>query len=239
MSGHSKWSTIKRQKGTTDIKRGMLFSKLSRAISLAAREGASPDTNFKLRITIEKARSANMPKENIERAIARSSGGESVEEVVYEGYGPGGIAVVVEAVSDNKNRTAQGIKNIFERGGGKLASPGAVSYQFEKTGQLLVKKTGDFQSQMLALIDAGVEDISETEDGIEVYIKPEQVGLVRDKINGLGFTVESIEIVMQPKTLVALQDEGEIKRAITLLENLQAHDDVQEVFSNLDIIKND
>lgn len=235
MSGHSKWSTIRRQKETVDLRRGLLFSKLARSITIVAREGTNPDTNFKLRLAVEKARAANMPKENIERAIRAAGGKLAVQEVQYEGYGPGGVAVVVRSVTDNKNRTAQEIKNLFERGGGRLGGPGSVAFQFELVGQFVVQKTASPDEQMLTLIDAGVEDIDETEDGIEAYVKPNELSAVQDKITNLGFTVTSSEMALRPKTLATISDPQEAKRAISFLQSLQSHDDVQAVFANLNI----
>lgn len=235
MSGHSKWSTIKRQKESTDIKRGLLFSKLARAITIAAREGVNPDANFKLRLAIDRARAANMPKDNIERAITRAVGGAAVEEVTYEGYGPSGVAVVVQAVTDNKNRTAQEIKNLFERGGGRLGNPGSVSYQFEELGQLLVQKTSSPEEQMLALIDAGVEDLEETPDGIEIFVNTRELSSLREKINELGFEVVSSELVLRPKNLITINNPSGAQKVISFLENIQAHDDVQNVWANIDI----
>ncbi len=235
MSGHSKWSTIKRQKESTDIKRGLLFSKLARAITIAGKVGVNPDANFKLRLAIDRARAANMPKDNIERAITRAVGGAGVEEATYEGYGPSGVAVVVQAVTDNKNRTAQEVKNLFERGGGRLGNPGSVSYQFEELGQLVVQKTNSPQEQMLALIDAGVEDLEETPDGIEIFVNTRELSSLREKINELGFDVASLELVLRPKNLVTINNPSEAQKVVSFLENIQAHDDVQNVWANIDI----
>ena len=235
MSGHSKWSTIKRQKESTDIKRGLLFSKLARAITIAGKVGVNPDANFKLRLAIDRARAANMPKDNIERAITKAVGGAAVEEVTYEGYGPSGVAVVVQAVTDNKNRTAQEIKNLFERGGGRLGNPGSVSYQFEELGQLLVQKTSSPEEQMLALIDAGVEDLEETPDGIEIFVNTRELSSLREKINELGFGVVSSEFVLRPKNLITINNQSGAQKVVSFLENIQAHDDVQNVWANIDI----
>lgn len=236
MSGHSKWATIHRQKEVKDAKRGNLFSKLARAITLAAREGGgNPDGNIKLRVAIDKARESNMPKDNIERAIHLAQGGGALEEVFYEGFGPGGIAVIVEAATDNRNRTGQEIKNIFERGGGSLAGPGAVLFNFENKGLLVVKKALDVEGQMLALIDAGVEDVEETPDGIEVYTQPDKLAEVRGKIEELGYEVITSELYMKPKNLITLTDKRDASRALAFLESLEEHDDVQRVFANLDV----
>ncbi|MBI4059312.1 YebC/PmpR family DNA-binding transcriptional regulator [Candidatus Microgenomates bacterium] len=234
MSGHSKWATIHRQKESKDAKRGLIFTKLGRAITIAARSGPDPDANFKLRLAIDKARVANMPKENIERAISRSQSGIAVEETTYEGFGPQGVAVIVQAVTDNKNRTSQEIKNLFERNGGRMAGPGSVSYQFEQVGQLIVKKNDNAEEQMLSLIDARVEDMEESADGIEIYTKPAELNNTREKIAGLGFGVVSAELTMKPLNLVSLGSD-EAQKVVSFLETLQNHDDVQAVYANLDI----
>lgn len=240
MSGHSKWATIHRSKEVKDAKRGNLFSKLGRAISIAVKAGGGPDpsSNFKLRVAIEKARAADMPKDNIERAISRAAEAGALEEVNYEGFGPGGIGVIVEVATDNKNRTSQEIKNAFERGGGSLAGPGAVSFNFEQKGFLLVKKTDKPDEQMLALIEAGVEDVEETEDGIEVYTVPSKLAEVRNDLEGKGFEIVSMELYMAPNSLVTVSDPDVAKRAMSFLEGLEEGEDVQKVYSNLDVPEN-
>lgn len=238
MSGHSKWSTIKRQKEANDAKRGQLFSKLTRGISLAAKQGGpNPDSNITLRAVIDKARQFNMPKENIQRAIEKGSGGGagSVENVVYEGYGPGGVAIIVEAATDNKNRTAQEIKSVFERGGGSLASPGSVSFQFEKAGQILVEKNDKPDEQALGLMDiSGVEDVEIVGDGVEVDTRAGEIFKVKEQIDGAGMTVRSAELIFKPKVLVQVSDSTSGQRAIRLLEALDEHEDVQRVWANID-----
>jgi YebC/PmpR family DNA-binding regulatory protein len=237
MSGHSHYAQIHRQKGLNDAKKGNLFSKLARAISIAVKDGgASPDSNLKLRVAIEKAREASMPKENVERAIAKGSGGgEDLTEVVYEGFGPFGVAVMVEAATDNKNRTAQEIKNIFERAGGSLAGPGAVSFNFESKGFMLIKKSSDVESQMLQLIDAGVEDVLETEDGIEVYVAPEKLGQVHKTLGDKGFEILQTELQMKPKNPQIVENPVEVEKVIKFLDDLEDQEDVQKVFTNLDV----
>lgn len=235
MSGHSHFATIKRQKEAKDAAKGNVFSKMARAIMIAAKGGADPDMNFRLRFEMDKARSVGMPKENIERAIARATTeAANLEEISYEGFGPGGIAVIVQVASDNKNRTAQEMKNIFERGGGSLAGPGSVSYNFDSKGLLLVKKTSDPDSQMLSLIDAGAEDIIESEDGLEVYVAPEKLGEIHEKFTTLGFEVVSAEQVMKPKNLQTVNDKDMAQKAAKFIEDLEDNDDVQRVFTNLD-----
>lgn len=233
MSGHSKWATIHRQKEANDSARGQVFSKLARAITIAAKTGGGPDpdTNFKLRVLIEKARASNMPKDNIERAISKASGGEVLDEVTYEGFGPGGIGIIVEAGTDNRNRTGNEIKNIFDKGGGKFAGPGAVSFNFEPKGQILVEKKGAEDEQMLSLIDLGAEDVEFTDDGVEVYTSPATLFEVQKKIADSGFNVKSTEMVQKPKMYQEI-DENDSEKAGKLLTNLNAHDDVQKVYTN-------
>ena len=235
MSGHSKWATIHRQKEINDSARGQVFSKLARAITIAAKTGGGPDpdTNFKLRVLIDKARSANMPKENIERAISKASGAEVMDEVTYEGFGPGGIGIIVEAGTDNRNRTGAEIKNIFERGGGKFAGPGAVSFNFEPKGQILVEKKGTEDEQMLTLIDLGADDLEFTDDGVEVYTSPTNLFEIQKKLIDAGFSVKSTEMIQKPKMYQELPSQDEVEKAIKLLTQLNAHDDVQKVYTNL------
>lgn len=237
MSGHSHYATIHRQKEIKDAQKGKVFSKLAREITIAAKTGGNsdPNFNFKLRIIIDKARAANMPKTNIERAISNAATSANLDEVNYEGFGPGGIGVIVQAATDNHNRTAQEIKGLFERAGGSMAGPGAVSFNFENKGLLLIEKTSDPESQMLTLIDLGVDDVQDTDDGIEVYTAPDKLSEIRDKVEQAGFTVKSAELFMKPKTLVTISDPGEAQKAIDFLDNIDEHDDVQKVFSNLDV----
>jgi YebC/PmpR family DNA-binding regulatory protein len=238
MSGHSHWATIKRQKEAADKQRGQIFSKLSRAITVAARQGADPETNFKLRLAIEKAKEYNLPKENILRAIRRGSGqeeGEKWEEITFEGYGPEGIGVIVETVTDNRNRTTAEIKNIFERGGGNLAGPGAVSYLFRKTGLITVKKEENLDEQILKLIDLGAEDVEEATDAIEVYTSPENLKDIEEKIKNSSFEVKSAEIIMKPVTPVVISDPQKAQKVLRFMDNLENHDDVQKIYANFDI----
>lgn len=238
MSGHSKWSTIKRQKEATDIKRGKIFSKLAKAITIAAREGSDPESNFKLRLEIERAKEANMPKENIERAIAKARGeGEEgqLEEIIYEGYGPEGVAVIVEAATDNRNRTTAEVKNIFERGGGSLGGPGAVSYQFKPMGLITVKKSDNPNEQILKIIDLGVEDVEEASDALEVYTQSKGLGQVREKLIENGFEVLSAELVQQAKNEVFINQPQKATRVLKFMDNFQEHDDIQRAFANFNI----
>jgi YebC/PmpR family DNA-binding regulatory protein len=236
MSGHSHYATIKRQKGANDAARGNLFSKLARAIMIAAKSGPDPDMNFKLRFEMDKAREANMPKENIERAIAKATTeAANLEEITYEGFGPAGIGVMVEVASDNKNRTAQEIKNVFERGGGTLAGPNAVAFNFEHKGFMAVKKSADPDAQMLTLIDAGAEDITDGEGEFEIYVASDQLAQIHKKITDAGFQVTSAELVMKPKNFQEITDADTAAKAIKFIEGLEEMEDVQNVFTNLDI----
>lgn len=236
MSGHSHYATIKRQKAANDAAKGNVFSKMARAIMLAAKGGADPDMNYKLRFEMDKAREVGMPKENIERAIARATTeAANLEEIGYEGFGPGGIAVIVEAATDNKNRTAQEMKNVFERGGGSLGGPGSVSYNFDSKGFMLIKKSNDVDAEMLSLIDLGAEDIVDSSDGLEVYVAPERLGEMHKDLTAKGYEVLSAELQMKPKNLVAVTDVSEAGRAIKFLDSFEELEDVQKVFSNIDI----
>lgn len=236
MSGHSKWSTIKRKKGATDAARGKLFSKLTRAIAIAIKSGggANPDTNYQLRMAIDAAKSANMPKSNIERALSKSQGLDFVE-ALYEGFTPGGAGVLIQVATDNKNRTAQELKSIFERGGGQFASPGAVSFNFNRKGMLLIKKAENTEKQMLEIIDTGVEDVEEAGDEIEVYAPVRSLSDIKNRIEEKGYVVVSTNLVQTPNSTVTISDPKTAKKALRLLEILEDHDDVQEVFSNLDV----
>ena len=241
MSGHSKWSSIKHKKGAADARRGKLFSKLSRAIIVAAKEGGGdPDNNLALQNAIEKARSYSMPKDNIERAIAKGSGdgadAASFETVVYEGYGPEGVAVIVEALTDNRNRTASDVRHLFSKHGGNLGATGAVAWQFERRGVILVAADGaDEDELVLVAADAGADDVELDADAFVVSSPPEQLAAVRAALEGADFNVESAELSMVPKTTVAVTDESTAKRIVRLVEGLEDNDDVQDVYANFDI----
>ena len=237
MSGHSHYATIKRQKESNDAAKGKIFSKMARIIAIAAKTGggADPESNYKLRMAIEQARAQNMPKVNIDRAIQKAQGGGDLTEVTYEGYGPDGIAILVDAATDNRNRTAQEIKNIFERVGGSLAGPGSVSYNFDSKGVIVVKKETDTEEQMLRLIDMGVEDLEETRDAIEVYTAPDKAGEIRDQLRDNGFEVLSFNLVKKPKTYVMVDNPQKATKVMNFLESLDEHEDVQGVYSNFDI----
>jgi YebC/PmpR family DNA-binding regulatory protein len=241
MSGHSKWSSIKHKKGAADAKRGKLFSKLTRAIIVAAREGGGdPSGNLALQNAIEKARSYSMPKDNIDRAIAKGSGADSdtsaFETVVYEGYGPSGVAVIVEALTDNRNRTASDVRHTFAKNDGNLGGSGAVAWLFERRGVVLVPAGGvDEDELMLAAADAGADDVSVDGSSYQVLTAPEQLGTVREALEAAGFTIESSELTMLPKTTVEVADEGDAKKVLRLMDQLEDNDDVQDVFANFDI----
>jgi YebC/PmpR family DNA-binding regulatory protein len=239
MSGHSKWSTIKRQKGANDAKRGALFTKVAREIIVAAKMGGGdPDANYRLRLAIDKARSVNMPMDNIKRAIERATGGgEGIEfeEILYEGYGPGGIAVLVETQTDNKNRTAAEVRSVFTKAGGQLAGAGAVAWQFEQRGLIAVARAGvDADEVALVAIDAGADDIDTESDPIEVYTSPHDLQQVRTDIEAAGVKVESAEIAMIAKNTIEL-DASKARQALRLLESLEDLEDTQRVTANFDI----
>ena len=242
MSGHSKWSTIKRQKGANDAKRGALFTKVSREISVAARQGgADPDSNYRLRLAVEKARRPpiNMPADNIKRAIDRATGsgeGEQYEEIVYEGYGPGGVAVLVEAQTDNRNRTAADVRSIFTKAGGQLAGSGAVAWQFEPRGLIVVPRDGvDPDDVALAAIDAGAADVeTDDEDAISIYTEPGDLEAVRQALESGGVAIDSAESTMVAKQTVEL-DSARARQALRLVELLEDLDDVSRVSANFDI----
>ena len=241
MSGHSKWSSIKHKKGAADSKRGQLFSKLSRAIIVAAKEGGpDPAANLALQNAIEKARSYSMPKENIERAIAKASGADadaaSFETVVYEGYGPEGVAVLVEAVTDNRNRTASEVRHAFTKHGGNLGTTGAVAWQFERRGVVVVPADGtDEDAIILAAADAGADDVERDGSSFVVTSAPDSLSGVRQALEGAGLTVESVELAMVAKSTVAVSDESTARRIIGLVEGLEDTEDVQDVYANFDI----
>lgn len=245
MSGHSKWSQIKRQKGVTDAKRGQAFTKLGNAITIAVRQGGGitdPNSNFKLRLMMEKAREANMPKENIQRAIDRAAGkgqGAQLEEVVFEGFGPSGVGILVEAVTDNRLRTLASVKNIFDRGGGTLGSSGSVSYLFNLLGVIFLPKKQQKEMSaddlLLLAIESGAEEVEETDDGYEIYTKPNELHKVKEELLGKGLLVESAELTMKPSSLINVEAEDATK-IIEFLEKLEDLDDVQKVYSNANFV---
>lgn len=239
MSGHSKWAQIKRQKGANDAKRGQIFTKFGREIMVAARQGGpDPEANFRLRLAIQRAREQNMPMENIDRAIKRATGGAdgaTLEEITYEGYGPSGVAVYVEAMTDNRNRTVADVRNVFTRAGGSLGEAGCVSWLFDAKGVISVEpgKT-DPDEIALTAIDAGADDVKMEDDYIEVYTQPQDLETVRKSVEESGVKVSSAEISMIPKTTVSLE-EKESLQTLRLMDRLEDLDDIQRVFTNADI----
>jgi YebC/PmpR family DNA-binding regulatory protein len=239
MSGHSKWSTIKRQKGVNDSKRSAMFTKVAREIAVAARAGGGdPDANYRLRLAMDKARSINMPAENIKRAIEKATGGgEDVqyEEIVYEGYGPGGVAVLVEAATDNRNRTAAEVRSIFAKTGGQLAGSGAVAWQFEASGLITVPRDGSDPDEVaLAAIDAGAVDVDTESDPIEIYTRPADLEGVRTALEAAGVNVDGAESAMLAKQTVSLETD-QVRKAMRMVDLLEDLDDVQRVTTNVDI----
>ena len=242
MSGHSKWSSIKHKKGAADAKRGKLFSKLSRAIIVAAREGGpDPDSNATLATAIQKARDSSMPKDNIERAVARGGGAggdgdAAYETVTYEGYGPGGVAVFVEALTDNRNRTAAEVRHLFAKNDGNLGTSGAVAWLFERKGVVIVSaETVDEDDLMLAAADGGAEDVAVDGSSLQVTAAPDDLAAVRAALEAAGIAFDSAELTMLPKTSVAIEDEGTAKKLLRLMDALEENDDVQAVYANFDI----
>jgi len=241
MSGHSKWSTIKRQKGANDAKRGKLFTKLSLAITLAVKDGggiSDPTSNPRLRLAIDAAKSANMPKDNIDRAIQRAVGkqGSEVTEVVYEGFGPGGFSVIVGAVTDNKQRTTPLVKSVFEKNGGTLGTPGSVAYQFEQKGQVIIAKNNySLDDIYLLAADSGAEDVEDAGKEVIVYTSTQELGRVRDNLIAQGLTVTGAELIRKPTVRTQISDPTVAQKALAFLEQIEDLDDVQNVYANFDI----
>jgi YebC/PmpR family DNA-binding regulatory protein len=241
MSGHSKWSSIKHKKGAADARRGQLFSKLARGIIVAAREGGpDPAGNLALQNAIEKAREASMPKDNIERAIARGAGatgdGEAYEHVTYEGYGPAGVAILVEALTDNRNRTAADVRHIFGKNDGNLGTTGAVAWQFERMGVILCDADRvDEDELMLTAADAGADDVALDGSTLQVTTAPEDLAAVRTALENAGIPYDSAELTMVPKSTVKVEDESAAKKLLRLVDALEDSDDVQGVYANFDI----
>lgn len=241
MSGHSKWSTIKRQKATTDAKRGQVFTKIASAITIATREGGGTDpaSNFKLRLAIDQARAANMPKDNIERAIDRGlgrSGGVQFESVIYEGYAPGKVALIIEAATDNKNRTTPEVRGVLEKNGGILASLGAVSWMFEDSGLIIVQKDGKSFDEIFELaVEASAEDVEDTRDLVEVFTKPNDIDRVKTLLTEERLVVKSAELFKKPTTTVKVDDVDTAGKVLKLIDRLEELDDVVKVYANFDI----
>jgi YebC/PmpR family DNA-binding regulatory protein len=239
MSGHSKWSSIKHRKGAADAKRGKLFTKLARAITVAAREGGGdPDANPTLATAVQKARDYSMPKDNIQRAIDRGTGeggaADAIERVVYEGYGPGGAAILVEVLTDNRNRTGSDVRHAFEKHGGSLGEPGSVAWQFEQRGVVLVDGDRYEEDDLLPAIDAGAEDVEMDDDVLKATSAPGSLSAVREALESAGVEIQSAELTMEPKSVVEV-GEGEAGQLLRLLDALDDHDDVGEVHANFDV----
>jgi YebC/PmpR family DNA-binding regulatory protein len=239
MSGHSKWHSIKHKKAVVDARRGQQFTKLARAITVAAREGGGdPDGNPALVLAIQKARDASMPKDNIERAIAKGTGegvdADQIENVAYEGYGPGGVALLIEALTDNRNRTGADVRHLLSKHGGNLGEPGSVSYLFDKSGVIVVDASRYGEDDLMAAIDAGAEDISLDDDVYEVITEPAALARVRDALREAGVEIESADVTQRPKSRVPV-GEGDAARLIKLIDALEESDDVNAVHANFDV----
>jgi YebC/PmpR family DNA-binding regulatory protein len=239
MSGHSKWSTIKRQKGANDAKRGALFTKVGREIAIAVRAGGpDPETNYRLRLVVDKARTVNMPADNIKRAIDRAAGGDKadeIEEIVYEGYGPGGVAILVETATDNRNRTAAAVRSIFAKSGGQLAGAGSVAWQFEPRGVVsVVRDGGDPDEIALLSIDAGAVDVDTESDPLEIATEPADLLGVRTALEAAGVKIDSAEMTMQATTPIEI-DVSKARQNLRLIEALEDNDDVQRVTANFEL----
>lgn len=239
MSGHSKWASIKHKKALVDAKRGKVFTKLIRELTVAARAGGgNPDNNPRLRVAIESARAANMPSDNIERAVKKGTGGlegQSIEEVVYEGYGPGGVALYVQCLSDNKNRTASEIRNIFGKKGGNMAGAGSVAWLFEKKGLIVVDGAQVTEDQVLGIVlDAGAEDMKQEGDAFVVTTGPQELEAIRQALLAQKVSVRSADITMIPKSQAPVGP-AEAKAVLALIDALEEHDDVQNVYANFEI----
>jgi YebC/PmpR family DNA-binding regulatory protein len=247
MSGHSKWSTIKRAKGAADIKRGLTFTKIANAISICARVGGNgnPDSNPRLRMVLESARKVNMPKENIQRAIDRGLGklpGQTLEEVLYEGFGPGKAAFLIEGVTDNKLRTNQEVKHLFERAGGVLGGSGSTAYMFDKVGEIRAQsKGGSSEEEMLTLIDLGAGDVEEYRDPLTdkqaylIYVESPELNTMSTKVTQAGFEIEESEIVYKPNIISEIKESDLAEKVMNFTEKLEEMDDIQKVWTNFEI----
>ncbi|HEX2023282.1 MAG TPA: YebC/PmpR family DNA-binding transcriptional regulator [Acidimicrobiales bacterium] len=239
MSGHSKWATIKHRKGAADKARGKLFAKLIRQVEVAAREGGGdPESNATLRTMFQKARDASVPSDTIDRAIKRGTGeleGVRYEAVTYEGYAPCGVAVFVECLTDNRNRTGAEVRSIFSKNGGSTAEPGAVAWQFNRKGMIVARKTGDDDEFMLAALEAGAEDMDDQGDTWQVTTGPSELTRVRAGLEAAGIVVESADLSLIPTTTVPLESEADARKVLRLIDLLEEHDDVQAVYANFDV----
>jgi YebC/PmpR family DNA-binding regulatory protein len=239
MSGHSKWATIKHKKGAADAKRGKLFAKLIRQVEVAARQGGGdPESNPTLRTMFQKARDSSVPLDTIQRAVKRGTGeleGVIYEQITYEGYAPHGVAVLVEVLTDNRNRTGPELRTIFNRAGGSMAEPGAVAWQFDRKGSIIVDRAADEEELMLAALDAGAEDIADDGEAWRITTPPSDLHVVRTALEEAGFAVESSDQVMVAANLVPLDSAGDARSVLNLIDTLEDNDDVQAVHANFDI----
>lgn len=240
MSGHSKWSTIKRQKGANDAKRGAIFTKLGNQLAVAARSGTDPASNSALAMVIEKAKSANMPMANIQRSIQRAADKDAaqLEEVMYEGYGPGGVAILIECATDNKNRTYPEVRLAFSKNGGNMAEPGSVAFQFDRKGVIRVKGAGD--DVELAAIEAGAEDVFEEEESGEtvVHTAPGELAKVRENLKVAGVEIVDAELTFVPNNTILIEDKETARKVVNLMNALEDLDDVTNTHTNFDIAEN-
>lgn len=238
MSGHSKWSSIKHKKGAADKKRGAMFTKLAKAIQIAARDGADVKGNAALALAVQKAKDASMPKDNIERAIAKGAGldkdAAEIEEVLYEGYAPAGVALLIHCYTDNRNRTGADVRSILNKSGGSLGEPGSVAYNFEKKGSIIVSASAASEDDLMVAIDAGAEDIVEDDDVFEVVTEPSDLVAVREAIESAGIAIENADVQQRPKARVMVADEDAAK-VFRVIEALEDNDDVNEVAANFDV----
>lgn len=237
MAGHSKWATIKRAKGVNDAKRGAVFTKIGNQIAIAARGGTDPSMNPSLAMVIEKAKAANMPMANIQRAIDRvkDKNAAQLEEIVYEGYGPGGIAVLVEAATDNKNRTYPEVRHAFSKNGGNIAEPGSVAFQFARKGQITVTFEGDADEVLLLALDAGADDAQEAEGKLFVYTDPKSLHAVRQQLAASGLTVEAAELIYEAQNTINIDDADTARKVMKLMDALDDLDDVVATHANFDL----
>lgn len=243
MSGHSKWSQIKRQKGVADVKRGATFTKMANAITIAVKEGGGGDpvSNFKLRLVMDSARNVNMPKENIQRAIDRGlgrGGAAALETVSYEGYGPGKVAIIVEAATDNKNRTTPEVKSAIERSGGTFASVGAVSWMFADGGLIVIQKAGKTFDELFEIgVEAGAEDVEDSGEVVEITTKPNELEKVKKVLEEKGIAIESAELIRKPTTYVTIEGSAMQNRVIEFMDKIENLEDVQKVWNNADFVE--
>ena len=245
MSGHSKWHNIQAKKGKADAARGKIFTKIGREIAIAVREGgANPESNGKLRDVLAKAKANNMPHDNIQRSIKKAAGegsGLTYEEITYEGYAPGGVAIICNIVTDNRNRTSADVRHIFDKNGGSLGTPGSVSYMFDHKGLIVVEREPgmDEDEMMMMALEAGAEDVKVLDDVFEIYTTPNDFSAVRDNLEAAGCTCLSAERAMVPTTTTALPDEESVQKVTKLLDWLEDYDDVQDVYHDAELPEDD